>query len=136
MALAIVLVVAVEAFSGVVHPLPPGHKDTFEEMCAHVARYPHWVLAVCVVLWSATAFASTWVAARVGHRIAGIAVILILSLAIGFNIAKLPYVTWFKVVMPICFAVACFLGCVRGVRSRSSAVDSKSTKPDDLREMA
>ena len=88
-----------------------------DEICEHVARYPHWVLGVVVVAYSATTFASTWVAARIGNRWAGIVVILILTLAIVFNIAKLPYAMWFKVVMLSCFAVACYFGCTRGVRA-------------------
>ena len=114
MALALLLVVAVELFSAVVHPVPPGFTDTMDEICQHVARYPHWVLGVVVLAWSAIAFVSTWVAKRIGNRLASIAVILILTFGIAFNIAKLPYATWFKVVMPGCFAVACYLGGIRG----------------------
>ena len=33
------LVIAVEAYSSVVHPLPVDFKGTSEEMCLHVARY-------------------------------------------------------------------------------------------------
>jgi hypothetical protein len=59
-ALAFVLVIAVELFSAVVHPLPPGFAGTMDEMCLHVARYPDWVLGVVVLAWSATTFVSTW----------------------------------------------------------------------------
>ncbi len=113
MALALVLVIGVEMFSAVVHPVPEGFTGTMDEMCQHVARYPDWVLAVVVPAWSAIAFVSTWVATRIGNRWAGLAVILILTLGIVFNIAKLPYVMWFKVVMLICFPVACYLGVMR-----------------------
>jgi hypothetical protein len=123
-ALALVLVIAVELFSAVVHPAPPGFTGTMDEMFEHVARYPHWVLGVVVLAWSATTFVSTWVAARIGNRLAAIAVILILTFAIVFNIAKLPYAMWFKVVMLSCFAVACYLGGIRGVRTSSLAADS------------
>src|SRR5438045_1803118 len=41
-----ILVVAVELFSAVVHPLPEDFGGTTEEMCRHVERYPQWVLAV------------------------------------------------------------------------------------------
>ena len=112
----VVLVIAVELFSGVVHPFPEGSTGTMDEICEHVARYPHWVLGVVVVAYSATTFASTWVAARIGNRWAGIVVTLILTLGIVFNIAKLPYAMWFKVVMLSCFAVACYLGVNAGVQ--------------------
>ncbi len=133
LALALVLVIAVELFSGVVHPTPEGFTGTMEEMCAHVARYPDWVLGVVVLAWSATTFSSTWVAARIGYRWAGIVVTLILTFGIVFNIAKLPYAMWFKVVMLSCFAVACFLGCgpecgrgrVRANRNRRSQAISR-----------
>jgi hypothetical protein len=131
-ALALVLVVAVELFSAVVHPVPEGFTGTMDEMCQHVARYPHWVLGVVVVAWSAIAFVSTWVATRVGNRWAGLAVILILTLGIVFNISKLPYAMWFKVVMLICFAVACYLGVMRSFQKPLPAADSKTKLPSDL----
>ena len=122
MALAFVLVIAVELFSAVVHPTPPGFTGTMDEMCQHVARYPHWVLAVVVPAWSAIAFVSTWVATRIGNRWAGIAVILILTFGIVFNVSKLPYAMWFKVVMLTCFPVACYLGITRGVKRRKEVL--------------
>jgi hypothetical protein len=132
MALAFVLVVAVELFSSVVHPVPPEFSGTFEEMCQHVARYPHWVLGVAVLAWSATAFVSTWVATRIGNRWAGLVVMFLLALALAFNVSKLPYEMWFKVVMLSCFPVACNLGVMGGVRTSSSAADSKSAERADL----
>ena len=124
MALALVLVNAVELFSAVVHPFPPGFKYTMDETCQHVARYPDWVLGVVVMAWSATAFVSTWVATRIGNRVAGVVVILILTLAIVFNIVKLPYAMWFKVVMLTSFAVACFLGAMLGSKKSPRAASS------------
>ena len=56
---ALIFVVAVEWFSAVVHPVPPDFRGTMEEMCLHVARFPHWVLALVVPAWAGTAFAST-----------------------------------------------------------------------------
>jgi hypothetical protein len=124
MALAFVLVMAVEFFSAVVHPVPPGFTGSMDEMCQHVARYPHWILGVVVLAWSATAFVSVWAATRIGSRSAGIAVILILTLSIVFNISMLPYAMWFKVVMLSCFPVACYLGVIRGAPMSKPAVDS------------
>ena len=95
-------------------------------LCQHVARYRHWVLGVVVLAWSATAFVSTWVATRIGNRLAGIAVILILTIAIVFNVSKLPYAMWFKVVMLSCFPVACYLGAMRGVHVPKLAADSNT----------
>ena len=126
MALAFVLVIAVELFGAGAHPVPPGFTGTMDEMCQHVARFPHWVLGVVVLAWSVTTFVSTWVAARIGNRLAGIAVILILTFAIGFNVSMLPYAMWFKVVMLSCFPVACYLGGVGGVRKSKPTADSNT----------
>ena len=85
------LVVAVEMFSAVVHPLPADFAGTMEEMCAHVARYPDWVLAVVVVAWGGTALVSTWIAGRFGNRWCAMFVGLLLLAAVTFNISMLPY---------------------------------------------
>lgn len=116
MVLVLGLVIAVELWSSVVHPTPPGFQGTMDEMCQHVARYPHWVLGVVVIFWSAIAFAGTWVASRIGDRAGGIILTLLLTWGIVCNLAMLPYPIWFKVVMLCCFAVACFLGYRKGVR--------------------
>ncbi len=41
MTVAFILVVAVELFSAVVHPVPPDFNGSMEEMRLHVAHYPH-----------------------------------------------------------------------------------------------
>jgi hypothetical protein len=110
MVLALALVMAVEVFSSIVHPVPPNFTGTMEEMCEHVARYPQWVLGVAVIAWSATTFLSTWIATKIGGPVAGAVVSLLLLLALAFNITKLPYATWFKVVMPASFLVVCYVG--------------------------
>ena len=104
------LLVAVELFSAVVYPMPPGSANTKEEVYAHVAAYPHWILAVVVPAWSGTALASTWVATRLGGRVAGIVVALLLFSAFVMNLAMLPYTLWFKVAMLICAPLACLAG--------------------------
>lgn len=118
-ALALVLVIIVELLSAVVHPLPSEFTGTMDEMCQHVARYPHWILGAVVILWSATGYTSTWAAARIGNRPAGIAIALLLSVALVFNIISLPYTVWFKVMMLACFPVACYLAITRATRTTS-----------------
>jgi hypothetical protein len=115
MALAFALVVAVEFFSAIVHPFPANFDGNIP---AHVRRYPHWVLGVVVLMWGATAAAATWVASRIGGRLAGTLVTLLLASALAFNVSMLPYVMWFKVAMPAAFFVACLLGIRTGTRSR------------------
>lgn len=111
MALAFALVVAVEMFSAVVHPFPPGLDPNVPGSIAeHVRRYPGWVLAVAGLMWGATAAAATWVASRIGGRAAGALVTLLLAAALAFNLSMLPYVMWFKIGMPATFFVACLIG--------------------------
>jgi hypothetical protein len=119
MALAFVLVVAVELFSSVVHPFPPGlDPNAPGSIPAHVQRYPGWVLAVAGLMWGATAAAAVWVASRIGGRLAGAVVTLLLAAALAFNLSMLPYVMWFKIAMPATFFVACLIGIRGGASAR------------------
>ena len=119
MALAFALVVAVEMFSAVVHPFPPGFDPNAPgAIPAHVQRYPGWVLAVAGLMWGATAAAAAWVASRIGGRAAGALVTLLLAAALAFNLSMLPYVMWFKIAMPAVFFVACLVGVRTGAGSR------------------
>ena len=113
MVLALAMVVAVEGFSAIVHPIPADLNGNIPE---HVRRYPDWVLAVVVLVWGATAAAATWVASRVGGRVAGGIVALLLAWALVFNLTQLPYTMWFKVVMFSAFPIACLLGIWYGKR--------------------
>jgi hypothetical protein len=118
LALAFALVVAVEMFSAVVHPFPPGFDvNAAGSIPAHVRRYPGWVLAVAGLMWGAAAAAATWLASRIGGRLAGALVTLLLAAALAFNLSMLPYVMWFKIAMPATFFVACLLGVRAGARS-------------------
>jgi len=107
MLVAFALVVAVEWFSSIVHPFPPDFDGNIPE---HVRRYPGWILGVVVPMWGATAAAATWVASRIGGRLAGALVTLLLASALAFNLRMLPYAMWFKIAMPAAFFVACLLG--------------------------
>jgi hypothetical protein len=98
MFVAFVLVVAVELISAVVHPLPEDFGGTTEEMCQHVERYPHWVLALVVAAWAVTAFVGTWTAKRLGNLWSFAIVGLLLLAALVSNISMLPYPMWFKIV--------------------------------------
>jgi hypothetical protein len=113
LALAFALVVAVEFFSSVVHPFPANFDGNIP---AHVKRYPQWVLAVVVPMWGATAAAATWLASRIGGRLAGATVTLLLAAALAFNLSMLPYVMWFKIAMPAAFFISCLAGIRLGRR--------------------
>ena len=125
-ALALVLVIAVELVSAVIHPVPPDFTGTMDEMCKHVERYPQWVLALVVAGWGGTTFASTWVTNRLGGRACGAFVGLILLAALVFNITKLPYPMWFKIANLIAIPAAIYLG-VRSRSRRKSTIVSNAT---------
>jgi hypothetical protein len=110
MIVAFIFVVAVELFGAVVHPVPPGFRGTMEEMCLHVARYPHWVLALVVLAWAGTAFASTWISGRMGNRFCGLFIGLLLLAALIFNLSMLPYPIWFKILNLLAIPAAILLG--------------------------
>jgi hypothetical protein len=79
-------------------------------MCQHVARYPQWVLALVVPAWGITAFVSTWTAERIGSRRSALLTGLLLLAGVVFNISKLPYPNWFKMVNLLVIPTAIVLG--------------------------
>ncbi len=107
---AMVLIVAVEAVSAVLHPFPPGVYPSDMEACReHVANYPQWLLAAFAPAWWFMVFASTWVATRLGaarHPAHGIALGLLLLAAVAFNMYMLPYPLWFEAGNWIMFPLA------------------------------
>ncbi|HLJ50508.1 MAG TPA: hypothetical protein VKU01_31060 [Bryobacteraceae bacterium] len=115
MVVAFVLVIAIEWFSSIVHPFPPNGN-----LPEHVKHYPHWVLAIVVPAWGATIVAATWVASRLGGRLAGIIVAFLLAWGLIFNLTTLPYTPWFKIAMSCAFPIACLLGIRCGRRAPTS----------------
>ena len=122
---ALALLIAVELLSAVVHPPSPDFQGTQEEIHDLVARYPDWVLAVCVPLWGLTAFVSTWVAGRLGGQVAAAVVALLLAAALLCNLSMLPYPLWFKIVQGAVILIAVACG-VRWTRRRSAIVADMS----------
>jgi hypothetical protein len=115
---AFILLIAVELLSAVVHPIPPNFGGTMEEMCQHVARYPDWVLALVVPLWGITAFVSTWLAGRIGGRGAAVFIGLLLLASVVFNISKLPYPIWFKILDLLVIPLAIVFGSRLAIRRK------------------
>lgn len=109
-AVAFVLVIAVEMLSNAVHPFPEDFGGTHEEIARHVELIPSWVLAVAVVAWGFTAFAGTWTAGRLGNRGTAAFLGLLLLSAVILNIVQLPYPIWFKVASLIAVAAAAVYG--------------------------
>ncbi len=109
-----VFVIATEAFSAVVHPFPPdADPNDFETCVAHVARYPAWVLACVVPLWSLAIFSTVWTATRLGtnrNPFIGIVVGGLLYVAAICNLTMLPYPMWFKVSIVLALPMSGFWG--------------------------
>jgi hypothetical protein len=113
-----ILIVMIEAFGGKVHPFPSDFNGTQEEICRHVERYPAWVLAVVVLMWTATAFVGVWIARRIGGLYAATIVGFLLLAGLICNLSMLPYPMWFK----IACLVAIPASIIRGVaKSRRQA---------------
>jgi hypothetical protein len=122
MVVAAILVVGLELFSAVVHPVPADFQGTEEEMCAHVERIPQWVLAVAVASWGATALAGTWTAGRLGNGWCALVVGLLLLGAAILNLSMLPYPIWFKVANLIAIPAAIAAGMYLSRRREAGAV--------------
>ena len=109
---AMALIIAVEGLTPLFHPFPPGVDTTDQEVVkAHVAKFPHWVLALGVVGWGGTTFVSVWIATRMGagrHPAHGIAIGSLLLLAAAFNMFTLPVPVWFVLANLLIFPLAIF----------------------------
>jgi hypothetical protein len=115
-----ILVVAVELFSAVAHPLPEDFGGTTLEMCQHVERYPQWVLAVVVPAWAVAAFAGTGTARKIGNPYSSAIVGLLLLAALVLNISMLPYPTWFKIANLLALPAAVFAGMRLSMRHKTT----------------
>lgn len=118
--LAFVLIVAVEGFSAVVHPLPADFGGTTEELCRHVERYPPWVLAAAVPMWAVAAFVGTWIARWIGNLCSAGIVGLLLVSALVFNLSELPYPIWFKAACLLAIPTAIVVGGRIAVRRKTT----------------
>lgn len=118
---ALLLLIAIEGVSAILHPFPANFAGTREAMMEHVANYPAWVLALLGGAgWAATIFACSALAVRLGsarHPAPGYVSGSILFAAALFNISMLPYPVWFVVLDVIILP----LGIYGGVRFASDA---------------
>lgn len=122
-ATALILVVAVELFSAIVHPFPPDFQGSTEEICRHVERYPDWVLAAVVPLWGGTALLTAWLAGRLGNRGCALFLGALLLAAVIWNVSMLPYPLWFKILQPIVILIAVVAGVRFSTRIPPAPVD-------------
>jgi hypothetical protein len=124
--LSLMLIVAVELFGGVVHPLPENFGGTSEEMCRHVERFPPWVLAVVVPAWAVAAFVGTWTAGRIGNFYSAATVGSLLLVALLFNVSGLPYPMWFKIANLVAVPIAVVAG--RRLSAQRRPVDAAAAQ--------
>lgn len=121
LALALLLVIGVEALSSALHPLPEGLDPADPAViCEHVARYPPALLLGAGALWGLTTFLSAWTATRLGaarHPAHGVLVGSVLLALAVLNMSMLPYPAWFWALNLVAFPAGCWLG-VRLVRPR------------------
>jgi hypothetical protein len=99
-----------------------------EEMCLHVARFPHWVLALVVPAWAGTAFASTWISGRMGNRFCGLFIGLLLLAALIVNLSMLPYPIWFKILNLLAIPAAILLGDRSSIRRASPNTNARQPR--------
>lgn len=125
LALAFVLVIGVELFIAVVHPFPEGFEGTKEEICAHVEKYPGWVLAAVVPMWALTVFSATWVTRKIGGVVAALLVGSLLLVAVGCNQWMLRYPVWFEVANFVALPLA-MLGAIQISRPKVEALPSEN----------
>ncbi|QDU91366.1 hypothetical protein Pla175_47880 [Pirellulimonas nuda] len=121
---ALALLVAVELWSAVVHPTPADFGGTTDQMCAHVANYPPWVLALVVPMWGFTAWLSAWVARKIGGRSAAWVVSVLMLAAVVLNVAMLPYPAWFTLACPIVVGAGAAFGSQLSVRKKAREQDA------------
>ncbi|TVQ32427.1 MAG: hypothetical protein EA376_06040 [Phycisphaeraceae bacterium] len=105
-----VMVVAIEFFGLLVHPVPEGFEGTPEEVRRHVEIAPAWFLAAAIPMWAAAAFAGVWIAGRLGNRGCALGLGLLLLAAVFLNISMLPYPVWSKIGAPVGVAAGGVLG--------------------------
>ena len=129
---AFLLLILVEAFSAVVHPVPEGFSHTPEEMCRHIENYPPWVLAAVVPMWGGTGFLSVWLTGKIGNLSSVVIVSALLLAAVVANIIMLPYPSWFSIASPL---VALFAMASAGRRTfaRKPASEAVNNVENDVR---
>lgn len=126
-AVAMLLAVAVEFVSAIVHPFPEDFDGSFEATSRHVERYPAWALAAVVPAWAGIAFAGVWTAGRLGSRACALVVGLILLAAVLLNISMLPYPLWFETASVLAIAAA-GAGGYRPSSRRAAARDGAASE--------
>lgn len=123
LAAAVFLFMVIEYISSILHPWPEDFSRTFEEIAHQVETYPAWVLALLGgVGYGATMLICTFIATYVGHNRNpwyGYGMGALLFAMVVFNLTKLPYPTWFWVLMFATLPPAAYFGTKCGATTIS-----------------
>ena len=130
---AFVLVVLVELFSSVVHPVPPNFGGTNGRDVRTRGALPAMSAGSRRTGMGRTAFLGTWTAYRIGNRGPAAVVGLVLLAGLVFNLSMLPYPAWFKVANLLVIPIAIVLGGHLLIRRKTPAGEQASTVPSRRR---
>lgn len=101
--IAFALFMLVEGVGSLLHPWPVDFSGSFEEIAQQVESYPVWVLVLLGGFgYAAIMLICTFTATSFGHNRTpwyGYGVGLFLFSMVVFNLSKLPYPTWYWVLM-------------------------------------
>jgi hypothetical protein len=110
----VVLILAIEAISSRIVPLPPGTDPSNpDSLRAAMARIPLGALLMVVLAWIVGGFVSGWVAARLAPRarVGHAMIVALLSLAAGVtNMVLIPHPTWMWIAGVLALLGAPWLG--------------------------
>ena len=111
---AILLLAAIEWLGTILHPFPADFGGTRDEVAAHVANYPAWILALLGgVGWGTAIFVASWLATRISNNrkaAFGIGVGALLLAGAIFNMAMLPYPIWYWVLELVLLPTGIYFG--------------------------
>jgi hypothetical protein len=117
-----------EVICGVFHPVPTEAQKSMEATVAFVKTYPGWVLGIAVGLWALTVMAAAWVGARVGRRIAGIVLCVVLIFLFYCNLWQFPYPFWFKAAEIVSIPLFLFIGHQMGLATPARRLTRDKTE--------
>jgi hypothetical protein len=78
-------------------------------------------------MWAGTALVSAWTAQRIGGLYSTVFLGLVLLAGLVFNITKLPYPTWFRIVNLLLIPASIYAGSRLATRRKTAGKDGTLT---------